>query len=286
MEQDKSWTTDQAIRTNILGFATTGSYSARMDETLWVEPGHASIISDHFLVEWVSFSDLDLQSSLPGTGYAPVGRLQLLPPGVDLRCRWSGPGRTRTVSCMFLEQAMAELEDVSSGFATLDHEKIVDLSNPFIEAAMLKLAEEVCSPGLDSDFMVRSLIGSICVEIRRVLLTSTAGSLDGAGLTDRQLARLKDVLHNTEGKLPSLESLALECGVAPRDLASMVKSATGLTLRRYVALERMNRAKSMLRQDQLPIKQVAHSCGFTTAAAFTAAFRKTTGVTPGSYRAH
>jgi AraC family transcriptional regulator len=40
----------------------------------------------------------------------------------------------------------------------------------------------------------------------------------------------------------------------------------------------------LLGSRQLLIKQVAYECGFRNCAAFSAAFRKATGVTPESYR--
>src|SRR3546814_4655937 len=67
------------------------------------------------------------------------------------------------------------------------------------------------------------------------------------------------------GKLPTAGELAQHCGVLPRDLSPLIKRTTGVTLRHYIARERLNRAKALLDDRKLMVKQVAYSCGFASA---------------------
>jgi AraC family transcriptional regulator len=52
----------------------------------------------------------------------------------------------------------------------------------------------------------------------------------------------------------------------------------------YAAARRVARARALLASARPPIKEIAWRCGFDTAAAFSAAFRRDVGVTPSEYR--
>ncbi|MBB3981983.1 AraC-like DNA-binding protein [Sphingobium fontiphilum] len=62
------------------------------------------------------------------------------------------------------------------------------------------------------------------------------------------------------------------------------KVATGRTLARYVADRKIERAKQLQRQASPAIKVIAWDCGFDSAAAFSADFRRVTGLTPRQFR--
>jgi AraC family transcriptional regulator len=64
----------------------------------------------------------------------------------------------------------------------------------------------------------------------------------------------------------------------------MFRATTGRTLSDFAAERRIVRAKALLAGRKPAIKQIAHRCGFETAAAFSAAFRRATGVSPREFR--
>ena len=64
----------------------------------------------------------------------------------------------------------------------------------------------------------------------------------------------------------------------------MFKRTAGQTMRSYVASTHIARAKLLLADGDLLIKQVAYRSGFRSAAAFGDAFRRATGLTPVQYR--
>ena len=87
----------------------------------------------------------------------------------------------------------------------------------------------------------------------------------------------------------------LETDLALLDLAKMVqmsvfhfirtfKQSTGLPPHQYVLRKRIERAKSLLPDPKLSIAEVALRCGFGSQSSFTTAFRRSTNVTPGTYR--
>lgn len=62
------------------------------------------------------------------------------------------------------------------------------------------------------------------------------------------------------------------------------KNRTGTTPNSYVRNLRINKAKNMLEETDLPIIDIAFSVGYSSNAAFTRAFRNHTGITPFEYK--
>lgn len=82
----------------------------------------------------------------------------------------------------------------------------------------------------------------------------------------------------------SREALAAFVGFTPDYLSSYFKKETGSTLNQYIHNEKIQFAKRMLLQTDLPVSVIAQNLGFETSSYFTALFKKTTGMTPREYR--
>jgi len=52
----------------------------------------------------------------------------------------------------------------------------------------------------------------------------------------------------------------------------------------YLTWYRINKSREMLRRSNIPIIEVAMSCGFQSSSYFTQVFKKETGSTPNEYR--
>jgi AraC-like DNA-binding protein len=64
----------------------------------------------------------------------------------------------------------------------------------------------------------------------------------------------------------------------------MFKKASGVPPHAYITMRRLERAKELLLESDLPLVEVAASVGFQTQAHFTEVFHKHTGVTPRAFR--
>ena len=67
-------------------------------------------------------------------------------------------------------------------------------------------------------------------------------------------------------------------------LSSLFRSQTGMTLRSYIQLCRMTRAKYLLESTHLSIASIAESCGYAKSDSLNRTFRKTYGIGPADYR--
>ncbi|KMS58297.1 MULTISPECIES: helix-turn-helix transcriptional regulator [Sphingomonadales] len=282
MEQEQAFRGEMLYTGMLEGALVEPDYSVRVDNVRWSQPGEATILSDQFFLEWLMYREDDIKCARPGRNFVTSHAIILVPPGQAVRTRWNS-GRLRTISCSFRSELLADQLQLLSFLSSLDGDHQFNLDSPFLQAGLTRIADEIVTPGLDSGFMVRSLLFAICGEVRRATLGQPVPQECDGTLSPGQMTMLRQVLHES-GKLPTVDDLAQHCGVTSRALSPLVKRATGVTLRHYIARERLNRAKALLDDQKLMVKQVAYSCGFASAAAFTAAFRKTTGMTPVEYR--
>lgn len=281
--QESDFHSDQPYETTSEGSIETPQYCVRLDDTAWRQAGTATMTSDNMFVEWLQFSDYDLECSMRDGPYRRTGPILFVPPGEALHCRWS-PGRTRTLSCSFAPDIVDGLPALIDSLAAVDHHAMLDVRSDFVKAALVRLAEEAKTPDFGSSLLVEGILTSLTVELHRALTRAEPAPRNPHALSVRQLQQIRALLDAFADRTPSLNELAAECGVPPRDLSPMMKRATGMTVRSYVASERVNKAKAMLADRRHLIKQVAYSCGFGSPAAFTAAFRRQTGQTPHEYR--
>lgn len=160
-----------------------------------------------------------------------------------------------------------------------------DVRAPRVRQVLARLAEEVRAPGFGSDVFVESAAMMLVVELCRHLQTRQSADTAPRGrIADWRLRRLKDrVEAGISGPL-SIAELAGECGMSSRHLIRTFKNTVGITLSDYIAIARIRRAQQELAQEDALIKVVAFNCGFQSAAAFSASFRKVTGLTPKQFR--
>lgn len=80
------------------------------------------------------------------------------------------------------------------------------------------------------------------------------------------------------------QGVAAAFGVTPSHLSRVFRTQGSMKLWDYVTLVRIDRAKLLLTQYRLPVKQVAAQCGFEDASYFCRVFRKRCQLTPEQYR--
>ncbi|MGW6205494.1 helix-turn-helix domain-containing protein [Streptomyces sp. NPDC055089] len=90
-----------------------------------------------------------------------------------------------------------------------------------------------------------------------------------------------DVMRDPESDL-SLEAWAARHALSVRTVTRAFGRDVGMSFARWRSLVRMSAATTLLAQGR-PVNLVAHRCGYSTTSAFSAAFRRVTGVSPTEY---
>lgn len=120
--------------------------------------------------------------------------------------------------------------------------------------------------------------------LRRFTLQPAGKEIVRERLSEARLNRVKEYVEaNLQGAL-RLQDLATEAGYSPFYFARAFKATTGVSPHQYVLERRVERAKLLLRAQQLSLAQVAIQCGFSSQSHFSSQFRARVGVTPTAYR--
>lgn len=82
----------------------------------------------------------------------------------------------------------------------------------------------------------------------------------------------------------TLEELAQIAHFSSPYLSKVFHQATGLTIKTYITLKRIENAKHLLKNSKLSIQEIAVSCGFPNLSHFDRVFKQQTGMSPVSYR--
>jgi AraC-like DNA-binding protein len=99
------------------------------------------------------------------------------------------------------------------------------------------------------------------------------------------VAHARELLDRQPQRPWSLGDLARLTGLSPSHLAECFTRDVGAPPHRYLVNARIERARQLLRDSDVPITQLATELGFASSQHFAAAFKKSTGVSASGYRA-
>lgn len=101
----------------------------------------------------------------------------------------------------------------------------------------------------------------------------------------RRLLRAKDRMDAASDEEWPVRRLARVCGVSEAHFARSFRDAFGVPPHRYLLTRRIERAKAMLRDTDLPIIEIAFQTGWNSLGTFGRTFRDVTGESPSALRA-
>ena len=83
---------------------------------------------------------------------------------------------------------------------------------------------------------------------------------------------------------PHYPNLATHLGCSLATLRRRFKQETGQTLHEYIIAQRITRARALLIETNLPLREIAHQLGYDSEFFFARQFKQIAQVTPGEYR--
>lgn len=105
------------------------------------------------------------------------------------------------------------------------------------------------------------------------------------GLPRDRMRRVVDFVESNIHRIIHLNELSNVAALSQFHFVRSFKQAMGMTPVRYVWIRRVEKAKELLRNREVPLAIVALDCGFSSQSHFTTVFKRETGLTPGQYRA-
>src|SRR5262249_28252469 len=209
------------------------------------------------------------------------GALSLIPAGVDpaLRARTDFELVVCALDSSFVNNVEAELERLPRGRLSL-HVNIQDVATRQLLNLLVAAADEYPAP---DRLYLNSLTHALAC---RFLVLGKPGRRTAErpiALSNRVLRRIEERMRNLESDL-SLQALAKESGYSRAHFSRMFRAATGHSPHNYLLHLRVDRARELLENPQLPLTDIALKCGFSSHSHMTRAFHQFLGVTPTAYR--
>lgn len=93
------------------------------------------------------------------------------------------------------------------------------------------------------------------------------------------------LLRNSLTRKPSIKELAQAVNLSPSHLRHLFKAETGTPLNQYLKSIRIQKAKELIEDTFLNMKQVMNAVGVKDKCQFARDFKKLTGLTPTQYKA-
>ncbi|AGH49639.1 AraC family transcriptional regulator [Sphingomonas sp. MM-1] len=222
-----------------------------------------------------------------GADYHGLGNIVFTPAAADCQFRGDG-GRPVSISCLFDPALFDRVVPIGEGWsrsrlaATLD---IGGTAGGAIDRLLRRMAEELRAPGFAADIMVEGLGLATLAELARFLRAGKVHeSRESGRLSAGQLRRLEEYVDAFPRQPPTIATLARLLGISPRRLTTLFRDTTGLTVRAWVEGRRMEQARRLLTEGDLPLKAIAYDLGFANQGVFSTAFRRIAGMTPSAYR--
>ena len=163
--------------------------------------------------------------------------------------------------------------DCFSRFISMTHIKSL------YQLAMMLLGE-LRSGGIMGELYVESLTQVLVIHLLRQYSSLQPAIVNRHSLTPTRLKSAIDYIHaHLDGDL-SIEQIASSVNTSSSHFAHLFKTATGISLYQYVIQQRVERAKLLLANTDLPISEIAAQVGFASPSHLTHHCKRQTGMTP------
>ena len=130
-----------------------------------------------------------------------------------------------------------------------------------------------------------SLLRAIVVELKRVI-TGEANDGGAHSWSEGRVQALLGELSAHCGQPWTLDRMAARCGIKRTRLTALFQQLTGGTPMAHLSRLRMEHAKTLLRETELKVIDVAFESGYGSSQYFANSFKRAIGMTPSDYRRH
>jgi AraC-like DNA-binding protein len=147
---------------------------------------------------------------------------------------------------------------------------------------LIALISQEVDKSIGSDLILQRLADILLYHVLRYHLEKYPAK--GAGwrnaLADEKMRSVIESIHRKPEYPWTLESLAEEIGISRASLASRFREALGTTPMQYLASLRIEKGREMLRQQSTTLEEVARKVGYSSAFAYSKAYKRMRGHSP------
>ncbi len=204
-----------------------------------------------------------------------------LPAGADNRMRF---GSDVGAFVLYLKPGLIGSLAGNEGKEPDEIAPILGQQRPRVAHLMSLIESELRRPSLGSRLMIDGLLRAIAGLMATRDAVPEPVDRDRIYLSPPKLKRVIDFIETHLHDSIGLDDLAEAAGLSANHFLRVFKLATGETPYHFLRNRRLERARQLLADDDMPLAQLALECGFANQAHFTAAFSRELGISPGRYR--
>ena len=213
-----------------------------------------------------------------------AGDVTITPAGAPVRWRQNGHSLV-----LLLRLSPAYVCTVAGEECALDPDRfeiqsVFGRRDPTIEQLARRLLTGLELEGIDSYLHVDTSTCELTVHLLRSYTTAVVAELARARLSPHKLRQITEYIEENLCNRLTLAAMAKVVALSPGHFAHAFREATGVAPHRYVLELRVNRAKALLRQSDLPITEVADRVGCSSHSHFSVLFHRVAGLTPRQFR--
>ena len=155
-----------------------------------------------------------------------------------------------------------------------------------ILARLIELViEESASPRFGSESVIERLCDSLFIlVVRHCIETNMVRQGVFAAMQDRRLATVLQLIHQQPWHPWTIAEFCARAGLSKTVLTDKFTTLIGASPVEYLTDWRMQIAARWLKEPGTTIDRVAERCGYDSVPAFSKAFKRSLGVSPGAYR--
>ena len=233
-------------------------------------------------------SQLGVSAHLRPGALKPFGQLMFFPADVPVQTTKADHGeRVRNIMCRFDPSWFHEAAQLPRNWEVEDLARCLDLRNLRIEQAIQRMGAEAADPGFASKLLIEALGTVIAVEVGRHFSerakTLRVRTFEGK-MTPSGIYRMQEYVESITDRNPNIDDIAAACSISSAHLRRSFKKTTGQTVHQYVEGVRLKKAKTLLQETDLPLKEISYRLGFADSSSFSSTFRKSAGESPSGYR--
>jgi AraC-like DNA-binding protein len=201
--------------------------------------------------------------------------------------RHGGGGVVANIVCgvvRFEHPAAQRLVELLPRLITIDASSALQME--WIHTAVRLMAVEAREMLPGGETVITRLSDILVVQAIRTWIAQDPAAQTGwlGALQDKQIGRALALIHRDPARAWTVASLASEVAMSRSALAARFTELVGEPAMRYVARWRMHLALTRLKEDDSSLGELAGRLGYQSEAAFSRAFKRYVGVSPGAVR--
>ncbi len=200
---------------------------------------------------------------------------------------WSGEGALTQLTCGVARFDSVVGQELAMSLPAVIHvQGSSTAESSWLHSSLDLIVREAGALRAGSETLITQLADLVIIQAIRFWLDASRDSARGwiEALQDKQIGRVLAAVHREPGADWSLETMAAVAGMSRSVFTQRFTALLQEPAMRYVTRWRMQLARSALRESADPMIAIAEQLGYGSESAFSRAFSRQYGISPGQFR--